>query len=62
MLRPPQMSPHGPFRPFAATQHFRSEADIQRAFAAMLGAYPGRFFTAPYVLSIRYLASLNDTA
>ena len=40
----------------------RSEADIQRSFAALLGAYLGRFFTGAYVLSIRYLASLHDTA
>ena len=41
---------------------FRSEADINDPFATVLGAYPGRLFTAPYVLSIRYLVLLNDTA
>ena len=28
----------------------------------VLGAYPGRLFTAQYVLSIRYLAPLQNTA
>ena len=53
------------FRDISRTQQFgrfRSEADIQRAFAAVLVPYLGRLFTAPYVLSIRYLASLHDTA
>ena len=38
------------------------QLEIDRTFAAVLGAYPGRLFTAPDVLSIRYLAPLQNTA
>ena len=55
-----------PLLPFAT---FRGDAAIQfgvrRKFydpSAVFGAYPGQIFTAPYVLSIRYLAPLHDTA
>jgi len=55
-----------PLLPFAT---FRGDAAIQfgvkRKFydpSAVFGAYPGQIFTAPYVLSIRYLARLHDTA
>ena len=51
------------FRDISRTQHSVASG-AKRTFSefAVLGAYPGRLFTAPYVLSIRYLAALHDTA
>ena len=57
-------------RGICAMRHVRGRSPNRRrraksatgAFATVPGAYPGRLFTVPYVLSIRYLASLHDTA
>ena len=58
-------------RGIGAMRHVRGRSPNRRrsaanratgAFATVPGAYPGRLFTVPYVLSIRYLAALHDTA
>ena len=51
-------------RGICAMRHVRGRSPNRRRSAAKSAteAYPGRLFTVPYVLSIRYLAALHDTA